>query len=155
MFLLEVTKVLHDFKVPYALVGGWAVALHGFERGTYDVDLVVTLDAKNLLHCEKALNSLGLKSRLPITAQDVAQFREEYVSNRHLIAWSFVDSNNPFRLVDVLLTENLLECEVETKVIGKQKVQLVSFDDLIRMKKKSDRPQDRADVKALLKVKKE
>ena len=41
MFIHEVCAVLAKAKVPYAIVGGYAVALHGVMRGTVDVDVVI------------------------------------------------------------------------------------------------------------------
>lgn len=33
--------------------------------------------------------------------------RKEYIENRNLIAWSFVDYQNPSRQVDILITKDL------------------------------------------------
>jgi hypothetical protein len=38
MLIAEVCQALARFEVPYALVGGHAVALHGAVRGTIDFD---------------------------------------------------------------------------------------------------------------------
>ena len=41
MFLIRLVRALDKHKVDYAIVGGYAVALHGAIRGTVDVDLVL------------------------------------------------------------------------------------------------------------------
>lgn len=41
MFLIELCQSLEQHNVRYALVGGYAVALHGAVRGTVDVDFVI------------------------------------------------------------------------------------------------------------------
>ncbi|MCI0409391.1 MAG: hypothetical protein L0191_12675, partial [Acidobacteria bacterium] len=94
MLLLRVIRALNEARVPYAVVGGYAVALHGAVRGTVDVDLVIRFKAVDFQRTERALVSLGLQSRLPITAAEVFQFREEYLQNRNLRAWTFI---NPAR----------------------------------------------------------
>ena len=43
MLLLRVTRAFAKARVRYALVGGYAVALHGAIRGTMDIDLVIGL----------------------------------------------------------------------------------------------------------------
>src|SRR5258706_7452648 len=107
MLLLKVINSLDRARVPYALVGGFAVALHGAVRGTVDVDLVIRLREADFRRTERALNALGLQSRLPVTASEVFRFRDEYVRNRNLLAWTFVNPSRPSEIVDVILTEDL------------------------------------------------
>jgi len=149
MFLLRVTQALQDGRVPYALVGGYAVALHGAVRGTVDVDLVIRLREQVFRRTEKALNALGLRSRLPVTAAEVFQFREEYVRNRNLTAWTFVNPSLPSEIVDVILTEGLDDMEIRKIKVHGQVLRLASIADLIRMKQGTGRPQDQEDIKAL------
>ena len=148
-FLERVCACLEKNKIPYALVGGYAVALHGATRGTVDIDFIVRFQEADFIALEKALGSIGLKPRLPVTAKEVFQFRQEYIEQRNLIAWSFINPNNPLEIVDVIITENLADCSVATKDFGKLKVKVLSKKDLIKMKKKSGRPQDLLDVDAL------
>ena len=89
MFIKQVITAFKKFQVKYAVVGGYAVALHGAIRGTVDIDFVIQLDRSQFEAAEKALLSIGLQPRLPVTATDVFDFREEYIRNRNLIAWSF------------------------------------------------------------------
>lgn len=149
MFPLRVARALDRARVPYALVGGYAVALHGAVRGTVDVDLVVRHREADLRRTERALNALGLQSRLPLTAADVFRFREEYIRNRNLIAWTFVNPARPSEIVDVILTEDLAGMVVKKMKIQGQIVRIASIADLIRMKQGAGRPQDHEDIKAL------
>jgi len=43
MFILKVCESLSNAKIKYAIVGGYAVALHGVVRGTVDVDLLIEI----------------------------------------------------------------------------------------------------------------
>ena len=149
MLLLRVARALDAARVPYALVGGFAVALHGAVRGTVDVDLVIRLREAVFRRTERALNELGLLSRLPVTASEVFRFREEYLRNRNLRAWTFVNPSRPSEIVDVILSEDLARMDVEKFTIQNQVVRVASIADLIRMKRGTGRPQDREDVKAL------
>src|SRR6266436_2497322 len=70
MFLLRVAKALDQARVPYALVGGYAVALHGAVRGTVDVDLAIRLRVRDFQKTERALIGMGLRPRLPVAAAE-------------------------------------------------------------------------------------
>lgn len=149
MLLLSVARALDRTRVPYALVGGYAVALHGAVRGTVDVDLVIRLRESDFVRAERALKTLGLQSRLPVTASEVFRYREEYIRNRNLTAWSFVNPVLPSEIVDVILTEDLAKMSVKKVKVGGQTVRVASIEDLVRMKRASGRPQDLEDVEAL------
>src|SRR5262249_17064201 len=52
MALQRITQRLDGLAIPYAVVGGMALYLHGFRRFTEDVDLLVTRDGLSTLHEE-------------------------------------------------------------------------------------------------------
>lgn len=118
MFIARVCQCLESNKIPYAVVGGYAVALHGAVRGTVDVDLIISLQEDIFVAVEKAMNSLGLHSRLPVTAKEVFHFRKEYIENRNLIAWSFINFQNPMEVVDIVITDNLDDCAIVEKKVA-------------------------------------
>lgn len=149
MFVTAIIEALNAARLPYALVGGYAVALHGAVRGTVDLDIVIRLKRKEFERLETVLLSQGLRPRLPVSAGDVFMFREEYIKNRNLIAWSFVNPDRPSELVDVIITEDLANLQVVKKKALGLTIKLASIPDLIRMKKVAARPQDLLDIEAL------
>ena len=152
MFIERLIKALSKHQVTYAVVGGYAVALHGAIRGTVDIDLVIALDKRQYVALEKAMKSLGLVPRLPVDAETIFDFREEYMRNRNLVAWSFYHPANPLEVIDVLITQDLRAIGTVTKRIGKLDVVVAAIPDLITMKKQSARPQDLEDIRALEKL---
>lgn len=151
MLLLELAQKLDEQKVPYCVVGGLAVALHGYVRVTMDIDIVIQISDKNFELCEKVLKELGFESKIPVTAKEISKFRKEYIEKRNLIAWSFYNKKNPFEVVDILLTHDQKTLNVEKIEIYGTKISLISKDDLIKMKLQSGRPQDLIDVEQLKK----
>ena len=150
MFYLRVIQALHKRHLPHALVGGLAVALHGAVRGTVDLDLVIRIHSKrDFSELEAALNELGLDSRLPVSASEVFEFREEYIKRRNLIAWSFLNPKRPSEVVDVILTHDRDQMKVKKFKVQGVEVPVASIPDLIEMKKSAGRPQDLEDVRAL------
>ena len=152
MFITRVIQTLNTHQVRYALVGGYAVALHGVVRGTVDIDVVINLQKAQFTAVERALTDIGLQSRLPVSGEEVFDFREEYIQNRNLIAWSFYNPKNPLEVVDILITEDARKIQTIEKSVDRLKIQVASISDLIRMKTLSGRPQDVEDVKALEKL---
>ena len=133
-------------KLKYAIVGGYALALHGIVRATIDIDLILSLKLQDFELAEKALNKLGLQSRLPIHAKDVITMRKEYIQKRNLLAWSFVDYQDPTRLVDILILKDLKDIRTQKKMVGKNKIVVASLEELLKMKQAAKRPQDLIDI---------
>ena len=148
-FLNRVCNALASARVRYAIVGGHAVALHGAVRGTVDIDLVVAWSRASLLRAEDALSELGLVSRLPVTAADVYEFRDEYVRNRNLVAWNFYNPHDASEQVDIAITYDLEGKRTKRIDLTSGPVRVLAVNDLIAMKRESGRPQDLEDVRAL------
>src|SRR4051794_35197631 len=55
--LIHIAKRLDQLNIPYAVVGGMALFLHGFRRFTEDVDLLVTRESLQVIH--EKLEGLG------------------------------------------------------------------------------------------------
>jgi len=147
--LERICIALRDAGVGYAIVGGHAVALHGAVRGTIDIDLVLRWTRQTLQDAEAALNGIGLVSRLPIGAEDVFAFRDEYIENRNLIAWNFHNPNDPLEQVDVVINYDLTGKRTKRFELPSGPIEVLSLPDLIAMKRDSGRPQDLEDVRAL------
>lgn len=147
-------EALEKRKVDYAIAGGYAVALHGAVRGTVDIDIVLRFTKKNLFAAEAALGDVGLQSRLPLKGDEVFDFREEYIKNRNLLAWNFINISNPTEAVDIILTEDLRNLKTKRIRSGEKTLRVISINDLIKMKEKSNTRQDLEDIKALRSLKK-
>jgi predicted nucleotidyltransferase len=154
MFLYKLTQALDDAGVDYAIVGGFAVALHGAIRGTVDVDIILKFKKNDFEAAEQAFKDLGFQSRLPVTAKEVFNFREEYIKNRNLMAWSFYNPKFPSEVVDIVLTHDLAKLKTTKIRSGGLTLKVLSIEDLIEMKRKSGRPQDLEDIKALQEIEK-
>ena len=149
MFLYALVDALHEARVRFAIVGGYAVALHGAVRGTVDVDIVLRRSKRDFLAAEAAFQKLGLSPRLPVSAAEVFDFREEYVNNRNLVAWSFFNPQDPTQIVDIIITHDLAKMRTKNIRAGGRTLPVLAITDLIAMKKASGRPQDLADIHAL------
>lgn len=149
MFIFEVVDALEEAGVRFAVVGGYAVALHGATRGTLDVDIILSLSKENFIAAEKALMSIGLSSRLPVDAAEVFAFRKEYLERRNLVAWNFINAKDPSRILDIVLTWELKSGEIMRLRAGGREIPVLSKSALIAMKRAAGRPQDMVDVEAL------
>ena len=155
MLIDEIVEEFRRRDVKFAIVGGYAVVLHGAVRLTVDIDIVLRLKERDFLEAEAAMKSLKLLPRLPVTAADVFHFREEYISKRNLVAWSFFGKEDPTLVVDILMTQDLDSLSVvELEGRAGRRYPVVAIDDLIAMKKASGRPQDLSDVDALERIRK-
>jgi hypothetical protein len=129
----------HDVR--FMIVGGYAVAAHGYPRFTKDLDVWVWVDEGNADRLISTLEDFGFGS-LGLTPAD---FLEEGI---------VVQLGDPPQRIDILTQVDGVDftpCwdrHVDIQVSG-QRVPFISAGDLLANKKASGRPQDLADVAAL------
>ncbi len=158
MYYKEIFEALNDAGAEYLIVGGLAVNLYGVQRGTMDIDLLINLTTLNIKKISDSLLNLGYKPRLPVNVKDFAipEIREKWIKTKNLIAFTFYYPSEPSKEVDLLINSPIefkdARTNSRTLFLDGIEIPLIGLYDLITMKKTSDRPQDRWDIKLLDKV---
>lgn len=158
MIYLDIFKMLNKNKVRYLVVGGVAVNLHGIQRATADLDLIVALDSSNLDKFVKAMNSLGYKPKVPVRAEDFCdpKNRQRWREEKGMKVFSFYNPSDPFVLVDVFVYEPMPFDEMnrrkDRRVAFDVSIPIASIEDMITLKKEAGRPKDMFDLDALKEV---
>jgi hypothetical protein len=149
---------LNQASLKYMVAGGTAVNLYGIERATADVDIVLELKKENLLKFIEVAEKLGLKPKIPVKLEDFIdpEKRKSWRLDKGMMVFSLYDPKNPFFLIDIF-TEIPFDFDAVYKQRKKIKfenifIPVVPIKELIAMKEKSGRPQDRADVFYLKKI---
>jgi hypothetical protein len=148
-------KELNKKKIKYIVCGGLAVNLLGIPRMTYDIDLLVDMDDRNV---EKLLNLLkkwGFGPKLPVGIMDFAdkQIRQSWIKKKHMKAFNVYNSNWAISEIDILIDVPVdykkASKRASYKKIDNIKVPLIAVKDLIKMKEEAGRKQDKADIRYL------
>jgi hypothetical protein len=152
---------LNRGSVKYMIAGGVAVNLYGIERSTADIDIVLKLEKTNVLKFVKLAKRLGLKPKVPVKLDDFAdpEKRDSWISEKGMAVFGLYDPKTPFFLIDIFVEDPFDFDEVyrRRKKIRSEVavIPVVPIQELILMKEKSNRPQDRADVFHLQKIMKD
>ncbi|TGN09372.1 hypothetical protein [Leptospira ilyithenensis] len=149
MFLSRIQNLFTKEKIPFAVVGGYAVAIHGVARGTFDVDIITEISEENFLKIESALKSIGMNSLLPVGAKDLFLNLGTYQKEKHLVAWNFVNPKRFRDCLDIIITEDVRNYKTFFAETDFGPLSVISLDGLIQMKSKTGRLQDVEDVQAL------
>lgn len=78
--LVLLAQALTAFGVEYALIGGTAMAVHGFSRATKDIDLLLPVNADNNARLLNALASI------PGNIEALRELRREWMDKGHSTA---------------------------------------------------------------------
>jgi hypothetical protein len=141
--------------VRFVLVGGLALVLHGFDRLTADVDLVLDLSTESAQAAVLALTAAGYRPLAPVDPIALAdpEQRREWQTARNMQVFSFWDSSNTRPTVDIILSPEVpfdeLWAAAAVVSLGGHEVHVASIEHLIRMKSAAGRPQDLADIERL------
>ena len=158
LFYTDVLSALAEAGVPHVIVGGVAVNLQGVPRFTSDLDLAVAVAGGSLAKAAAVLEALGLRSRLPVTPDELARpdIVRGWIEDRNLMALTFVDPSEPLREVDLVIASPVPYDEIERSAdrlkSGSLELKVASIDVLVRMKSGTGRAQDASDVDALRRV---
>jgi len=148
---------LQTTGVRYVVVGGVAVNLHGYQRFTKDVDLVIELVADRALKALQALEAIGYKPSVPVELTDFADpvIREGWIRDKEMMVFQLY-SDQTRMSIDIFARYPLDFDELwdqGTKVdLPGTSLRIASIEHLIRMKVEANRPQDRLDVEQLEKI---
>jgi hypothetical protein len=135
---------MNSHAVEYLIVGGHAVAYHGYPRYTGDLDFFIKPTPENVSRVVTVLREFGFGDTSGL---------EAFL----LLPGKVLQLGRPPNRIDVLsgisgvgFDQALATC-VATELDGIP-VRMIGFDALVANKTASDRPKDRADVVQLQKV---
>lgn len=154
----ELLADLDSNGVRYVVVGGVAVVLHGFARLTVDIDLVIDLEAGNVLRCIDTLQARGLRPLVPVDARQFADpnIRREWIETRNLQVFTMRDERNPLLVVDLFAEEPLPFEQLWTAAtvirLHGHDIRVASPHHLIAMKRAAGRAQDLQDIEKLERI---
>jgi predicted nucleotidyltransferase len=157
---ISLFKRLNDEKINYIVVGGIAVNLHGIPRMTYDVDLLIDFEGENLNKFLNLLNEWGFKPKAPVNIMDFAikSKREEWIKQKNMKAFNLVNPAWAISEIDIIIDAPVdytkAEKHVKRIAIGDVAIPTISIPDLIKMKQKAGRQQDKTDITYLRTLKK-
>jgi hypothetical protein len=137
----ELLRLLEDHRVEYMVVGGYAVAFHGYPRLTKDIDIFYRLSPSNIDNIRNALTQFGFpEADLP---------RDLFEAQGNIITFGI----EPVR-VDIISQIDGVEFDEawQRKIRGKYGDVTANFIgriDLIRNKTSTKRTKDKLDAEEL------
>ena len=72
----EIFKKFNELKIDYLIVGGLAVNLHGVPRMTYDIDIMIKLEKKNISKIVKQLIEWGYRLKTPVDPMELGDIKK-------------------------------------------------------------------------------
>lgn len=146
--LADLIRIFGELKIPYALIGGMAVSVHGIPRPTHDLDFTISIDRQRLPELFAAAEQLGYSIPDAYESGGVDQVAEmPLVRVRQWIDGKVID-------IDLFLAESeyqecLISRRMELLVEGNL-AWLVTPEDLVLLKLIAGRPRDLGDIQDIL-----
>ena len=149
-----ILRALVEREVEYVVIGGLAVAAHGYIRGTKDIDIVPSPARENLARLYDAMVALDAR---PL---EVGDFQPEEMPVAFDVDGLSHGGNWALRTrrgrVDIMQSatgfvdyEALRSRTLELDLAGVGRVLFAGYGDLVAMKEAAGRPQDLEDLQRL------
>jgi hypothetical protein len=139
----ELFQLLEEHHVEYMIVGGYAVAFHGYPRFTKDIDIFFEPSPENIAQLRAALIEFGFtEENLPVQA---------FAAPGNVLTFGVVPSR-----VDLLNSiDGVRYSDAKPNIVrgsyGCVEVSFIGRNDLIQNKRATRRTQDKADAEELTK----
>lgn len=137
----EFFQLLNENNVRYLIIGGFAVAFHGYPRFTKDIDIWLRLNPENAKNVVKTLDDFGFKS-LELTIEDFLE------------SDTIIQLGYPPNRIDLIMTASGIDFDecYQSRIVEEIDGINLSFIDLENLKKNkraTGRAQDLADIENL------
>ncbi len=150
-----ILEALNGADARYLLVGGLAVIAHGYVRLTVDVDIVLNLERENILRAMVALEAIGYRPLVPVSATEFADEnkRRSWIKEKNMIVFQMGNPHRESTRLDVFVEEPFSFVEEYARAqwedVAGIRAPVLRFDELIRLKRAAGRPQDLLDIEQL------
>jgi len=137
----ELLRLLEEHAIEYMIVGGYAVAYHGFPRFTKDIDLFFRLTKENAIRLREALVAFGFREEdLPV---------EAFTTTGNVLTFGTVPTRvDLMNEIDGVTYDEARPNAVRGKY-GNVEVTFIGLADLVKNKKATPRTKDKGDVEEL------
>ena len=137
----EFLRLLEEHRVEYMIVGGYAVAFHGFPRFTKDMDIFYDASPENIQQLRHVLVEFGFsEEELP---------PEMFAARTNIISFGI----EPVRIDLISDIDGVAYSKARARKArgpyGRSEVSYIGLEDLIRNKRATPRAKDKADVEEL------
>ena len=140
---LELLQCLNDNNVKYLVIGGYAVIQYAEPRYTKDIDIWVEASTANAKKLLKALSKFGAPIS-NLTVEELAIPGLVYVFGIPPVRVDILNRASGGKFETAWKSKNVV-------VLDGTRINFISKPDLIKLKKSAGRPQDIADISALVK----
>ncbi len=143
----EILELLNKFDVEYIVVGGVAAVIQGAPVTTFDIDTLVRVSEVNAARLERALNVLDARFREH--QADLRPTKEDILAGGHLLLMTRAGPLDVLGFIgDKDRYEDLITESTPVSMAGGT-INILNLEELIRQKKATNRPKDRAIIELL------
>ena len=137
----EFFQLLNKNNVRYLVIGGFAVAFHGYPRYTKDIDIWLWINPENAKNVIRTLEDFGFKS-LGLSIDDFLESE------------TIIQIGHPPNRIDLIMTasgvdfEECYQSKIEEEIDGVN-IPFIDLENLKKNKLATGRTQDMADIENL------
>jgi len=151
--LSAILHALNHANVKYLVVGGVAVNLHGYQRVTADLDIVIQLNDANIHGALQVFKELDYKPTIPEPIESFADKskRLAWIDSKNMEVFQLRSARYEDTSIDVFVKEPFdFDKEYrqadEIELDRELKIRLIGTAALIAMKQTADRDKDKDDI---------
>jgi predicted nucleotidyltransferase len=140
--LLKITRILDRNKIPYMLIGGYAMVIHGFPRLTQDIDISLGIDTERIDDVLKAVRKYF---------KTIVKYPVAFAKDTNVLLLQDIETGIRIDLIFTFIEfERKAIEEADVIEFKGEKIRNVSIEHLIVYKMLSGRERDKEDIEIML-----
>jgi hypothetical protein len=134
------------------------VALQGYQRVTFDVDVVLAFDTDNVQRFITSAKAASLQPIMPVAIESLARpdLLDQWHREKGMLAFGLHQPTGMATVIDVIVKPTVPFNELKRNAslinVGPLKIPVASIDHLIAMKTGTGRSKDLIDIEELRKI---
>jgi predicted nucleotidyltransferase len=138
---LDFISLCNKHKVEYLVIGGYAVAIHGYPRYTKDIDVSIQVSSSNAEAMVEVMKEFGFAS-LNLTSEDFTKRGGFIQLGYEPLRIDIVNDLNGVPFEKAMKNKKVVEYEGVS-------INFIGYEDLIKNKQHAGRSQDIVDIEKL------
>lgn len=143
MTALQIIEAFQVFKVDFLFSGSLAANLNGILIDDPEIEVIIPQSLDQFKKAEKALMKLGFENTLPVGADELFHFLDQFKSQKNMKFWTFQSPKSKFQKIMIRLGAEPGYFQPLEVVIKGRSLRFLKIEDLkdLGLRIPSDTPQ--------------
>lgn len=133
MTLLNFIEAFQIFKLSHIFTGSFAANLNGYMVDDSNLEIIIPKNLESFKKAEKALTKLGYENTLPVGADELFSFLDQYQKNKGINVWTFQNPKLKSDKIAIRLDADLDHYKPQQTIHKSKTIHFLSLEEIQKL----------------------